>query len=221
MGEENLFDFNWQLDEAELAERGEIYDQGISGGLLRENRVALVVGTILRHTQQGQKSLLEIPLRCLVQSHPENRFDWFCLVVNFKANAQAAIQDLTPQEITGTEPTKHTVKYGGGLKFEVSSLKLEPSATYEVEDELLIYYPEITGVGIGTSVASWNFTALPGQDLLFDRPLRILLEVPADLGTLNARFTARGFVRSKSFLGRIPLLAQHEFTFMFTEETLI
>lgn len=213
MDAEKLFDFDWALDQAELQERGEIYDLDVSEGFLRENRVALTAGTILQHPIQGQKKLLEFPLRCLILPHPESRFDWFRLVVNLKANPGSVIKDLSPREVTGTEPVKQTVKYGGGLKFEVSSLKIGPTLSYEAGEEMMIYYPEIVGAGLDTAVASWNFTALPGKELLFDRPLLLLLEVPALTQQLRVKFTARGFLRRKSWLGKIPVLGQHEFTF--------
>jgi hypothetical protein len=218
-----LFTFDWQLDKAAQQERGDIYDGDISGLFLRENRVALVSEPIIHHPGPADKAMLELSLNCMVQPHPESQFDWFSLVVNFRENPGVIIKikDLTPREVKGTDPVKHTVKYGGGLTFEVGSVKLGPSATYETSNETLIYYPEVTGIGLNTSVATWNFSSATGAGVVIDRSLKLLLEVPTDLKQLRTRFIASGLVKRKSLLGKIPLLAQQEFTFDLFEDQAI
>lgn len=157
------------MDEPELFTREKLQILG------RENRLELAIGEAEKlNSEDGKLALLNLPLRLLVHAHPECRFKWVRLELDFSNYSGAKVEDLVPAEVK-SDPVKISTKYTGGLSFEVAKETIKPSAGVEYSKEYQIYFPEISGVGKLSRVATWSFMALPEQEMFHDRELKVLV----------------------------------------------
>lgn len=220
--EEELFDVPLELDEGGLGQRGGeaiIADERLRL-MMRENRLGLRKGaTRSLLLDGGATAATDIPLQCVAHAHPECRFRWVRLVIDFGPAAGALIRDLSPREVVGSEPVKIVTKHSGGLSFEVETFKLGPEFSVEKSTEHEVYFPEIVSSGVGFSAAYWNFQAPAEEDLHVDRALRLLVTYPAALPRLEAKFTLRARVALKGIAGLIPLVGRRQ-AFIESFETL-
>lgn len=218
MGEQNQFEllFNAPLDVDErsiqrMRRSGEsiIGDEQI--GLLRhENRIALAKGRtvlIVPRDAEDDDVYYDIRLKCVVQSHPECRFHWSRLKVDFTPTAGALIRDMVPREVRGESPVEIEAKVGVGLTFELLPKVLKADASAEYGRKRTVYYPEIVSSGIDFRMGFWDFLALGGEYLHTDRELRLLLRAPAE-APVYARFDLRAKVKLEGWGGLVPLLAR-------------
>lgn len=145
----------------------------------RSNRLELAINKVEKlNSEDGKLALLNLPLRILVHAHPECRFKWIKLELDFSSFPGAKVEDLVPMEVK-SEPVKISTKYSGGLSFEVDKVPIKPELGVEYNKEYQIYFPEISGVGKLSKVVSWSFQALPNQDMYHDRELKVLVSAAA------------------------------------------
>lgn len=208
---EPLFTASLDLDEAGL-ERG---DEAIIGDqvirlLLRENRIALAKGKSALVQPAGAEpgiSYYDVPLICVVHSHPECRFCWSRLVVDLSPTRGARICDMVPGEVEGDNPVELKTTFGGGLKFETVAKILNTELTGEYTTSRTVYYPKIVSSGPGFTRGYWDFLALSSDYLHANRELRLLISAPADVH-VQARFNLRAKVRLAGTTRLIPLLVR-------------
>jgi hypothetical protein len=209
---EILFDVPLELDEAGV-ERG---DKAIIGDemirlLLRENRIALAKGkTILVHLPEGSEPGMvyyNIPLVCVVHSHPECRFRWSRLAIDLSPTKGALIRDMVPREVRGDKPVELKTSIGVGMKFEIMPKVLSAEVTPAYTNSRTIYYPEIVSTGPGFTAGYWDFLALTSDYLHVNRELRLLISAQEGI-PIQARFRLRAKVRFAGVAGLIPLLVR-------------
>ncbi len=206
---ELLFDISLDLDEEglERSEEAIIGDRNIKL-LLRENRIALAKGkSIAVKTGDSSLNYYDIPLSCVVQSHPECRFRWARLMVDFSSTRRACIRDMSPREIRGDNPVELKTHVGAALKFQTVAKVLSTELKSEHTASRTVYYPEIISSGPGFTKGYWDFLAMTSDYLHADRELRILVSAPPG-EILLARFNLRAKVRLSGIAGLIPLLAR-------------
>jgi len=208
-----LFEAPLDIDEAGLERR----DEAIVGDkslrlLMRENRIALAMGQSSRtpKTRNGEAGVAhyDIPLMCVVHSHPECRFRWSRLIVDLSPTREARIRDMAPREVRGDRPVELKTTVGLGLKFETVAKTLGAEVKPTYERSRTVYYPEIVSSGPGFAKGYWDFLALTSDYLHANRELRMLISAPAKAPVL-ARFSLRAKVKLKGMPGMIPLLARH------------
>jgi hypothetical protein len=180
-------------------------------GLLRGEATGLLY-------DDGRRTLLDLPLRCMAHAHPECRFRYVRVVAEFAPPEGASdddlrIEDLSPHDVRGKEPVKITTKYSGKLSFEFQTLKLGPEVAAETSQETNVYFPEITSSGIGFGVAVWDFTAIEPAPLHVDRDLRILVSLPTPWTEFAIDFILEAQVRRQGWLGLIPLIGRKTASF--------
>lgn len=211
--EEELFDLPLELDAGGLEQRGGeaiVADERLTL-LTRENRLGLRKGRTTRLLlDDGATAALDLPLQCVAHAHPECRFRWVRMVVDFGPAEGALIRDMSPREVVGAEPMKIVTKHSGGLSFEVEKFKLGPEFSFEKSTEHEIYFPEITSSGVGFTAAYWNFQAPADEELHVDRALRLLVTHPAASHRLEAKFTLRARVAMKGMISLIPLVGRRQ-----------
>jgi len=208
-----LFDVSLSVDEAGV-ERGDeaiIGDQNVRL-LLRENRIALKKGKSTPvHPPDGadpELAYYDVPLICVVHSHPECRFCWSRLVVDFSKTNGAIIRDMVPREVRGDRPVEYKTTIGVGAKFEVASKILGAEVKPEYTSSRTVYYPEIVSSGVGFTSGQWDFLALGNEYLHANRELRLLVSARNRV-PMQARFTLRAKVKFTGAMGFIPLMARH------------
>ncbi|MEA5620650.1 hypothetical protein VB711_22820 [Cronbergia sp. UHCC 0137] len=206
-----LFDEPLVIDEGALEQRANediLIDQRIRL-LAQENRLGLSRGATKRELfDRRTKAILDIPFQVIAHAHPECRFHWVRLTIDFSSTTDAIIRDLSPREVLGSEPVKISTKHTGGLSFEVEQVKLSPQFKFEKSMEHQIYFPEITSSGAGFSSVQWNFQALSDRELHVDRELRILVSFPASVRRLEANFSLRSRISIKGWAGLIPVMGR-------------
>ena len=202
---EVLFERSFDVDDEASAELGG--EEVIIGDhdirlLLRENRIALAKGKS-SPVQSNDPGLAyyDVPLICVVMSHPECRFRWSRLIVDLGQTKEARIRDMSPREVRGDKPVQLTTSVGVGLKFELVESELTTT------ESRTVYYPEIVSAGPGFTKGYWDFLALTSDYLHANRELRLLVSAPVGV-PLQARFTLRAKVRYSGIAGKIPLLAR-------------
>jgi hypothetical protein len=207
-----LFEVSLAINEAELERSQEaiIGDENIRV-LMRENRIALSKGRTVSVTpQQDADPLLayyDVPLTCVIHSHPECRFHWARLVVDVSPTPGARVHDMVPLEIRGDKPVELKTTIGAGMKFEVASRVLSIEPKIDFTSSRSIYFPEIVSSGPTFDLAIWDFLAPPGTKLHANRELRLLLASPLH-SALLASFKLAAEVTLEGFAGKIPLLAR-------------
>jgi hypothetical protein len=176
--------------------------------LARENRIGIWRGETRRNSVDGGAgSVLDVPLRCVAHPHPDCRFRWVRLVVDFGTD-DSIIIDLSPREVRGVDPVKIVTQYSGGLSFEVERLNLGPEFSLERSSEQQVYFPDITSSGLGLSHAIWDFHAVGEAPLHVDRDLRLLVRVPISVDRMEVKFTLRASVAARGLTGLLPVLGR-------------
>jgi hypothetical protein len=209
-GFETLCDVPLELDEAAV-ERGEdviIGDADVR--LLHDNRIALAKGRTTRLSPTGAadgRAYYDVPLMCVVHSHPECRFRWARLVVDLAPTPEARIRDMSPREVRGDTPVEIETTVSLGLKFQLVEKGPGVDVSPEFTRKRTAYFPQIISSGVGFRKGYWDFLALADEYLHADRELRLLVEAPADR-PVDARFDLRAKVRLAGIAGLIPLLAR-------------
>jgi len=213
---EVLLDVALDVDEeADRAERGDetvIGDQRIRL-LLRENRIALAKGgtTVVQPGEGAEPGLAfyDVPLVCVVHSHPECRFRWSRLTIDLTPTNGATIRDMSPEEIRGDKPVELKTTIGVGVKFETKARVLSAEAKPEYTSSRTVYYPEIVSSGKKFSIGYWDFLALTSDYLHANRELRLLVSAPKG-EMVKARFNLRAKVGCPGIVGLIPLIGRRK-----------
>ena len=207
-----LFDVPLDLDEAGI-ESGRS-DEAIIGDetvrlMLRENRIALAKGktNVVNPLAGVDPSLAyyDIPLVCVIHSHPECRFRSSRLMVDLSPTKGTLIRDMVPREIKGDKPVELKTSVGLGLKFNVVSDVLSAEVKPEFATSRTVYYPEIVSSGTNFTKGYWDFLALTSDYLHVNRELRLLISAPKEV-PVQARFNLRAKVTFAGAMGLIPLL---------------
>jgi len=205
-----LLEMPLEIDEAGLEQRDEaiIGDKDIAL-LMRENRIALAKGeTTLVHDgsdAEADRVYYDVPLICVVHSHPECRFRWSRLIIDLSPTSDARIRDMAPREVRGDKPVELKTSVGISLRFETVARVLSAEIAPAHEKSRTVYYPDIVSSGAGFSRGYWDFLALTSDYLHANRELRLLVSAPAEK-LLLARFILRAKVRLQGIAGEIPLL---------------
>ncbi len=210
------FDFAMTLDESALEQRSEgealIADEQVRV-LAHENRLVLRREKTERSNLDDQTTALYMLLRCLAHPHPECRFQWVRVSLDFSANPNVRVSDLFPQRIDGTDPIKVTLTRSASLAMEFGTYKLGPAVGIERSTEQSIYYPGTIGSGINTSSALWDFQTQGEAPLYVDRDLHLVLAQPTMLVSVLVRVTLRAKVVAKGIAGIIPIVGRREVVF--------
>jgi hypothetical protein len=210
---QTFIDTEFDLDEDSLvAERDQtapdiIGDQDIRV-LLRENRIALASGSVTTvPTPDGEPALYDLPLSCVVHAHPRCTIEWSRLLVDLSPTDGARISDMSPREVSDTNPVELTTTVGVGLKFEILSKVVSAEVHPELTRKSTVYFPQIVSSGPGFVRGYWDFLSTNGRYLHVDRELRLLITAPRDQ-PVQARFQLRARVNVRGLAGVIPLLAR-------------
>jgi hypothetical protein len=213
---EILLDMPLDVDEAGVergVERGVeaiIGDQDIRL-ILRENRIALAKGkTILIQPPEDAEPGLayhDVPLICVVHSHPECRFRWARLMIDLSPTKGAKIRDMAPREVRGDKPVELKTSVSAGFKFETAAKVLSAEVKPEYTNSRTVYYPEIVSAGPNFTRGYWDFLALTSDYLHANRELRLLVSAQSGV-PVQARFNLRAKVKFAGAMGLIPLLAR-------------
>lgn len=208
-----LLESELDLDEAGLAgERGLGEAAAIIGDkdirLLRgENRIAVAKGPTTRIPAEGDTVGYDVPLTCVVHPDPRCRFQWSRLLVDLSPTPTAKIADMSPREVTETQPVEVTTSIGLGLSFNIVANVLAAEVAPQYQRKRTVYYPSIIASGTGFTRGYWDFLALGDDYLHADRDLRLLVAAPTE-APLYARFHLRAKVRMGGVPGLIPLIAR-------------
>jgi hypothetical protein len=210
-GFEMLFTASFDLatDRLERSEAA-IVDDRLVHLLRRENRIALAKGKTQRVTPADAEEGLayyDVPLLCVVHSHPECRFRWSRLAVDLTPTARALICDMVPRTVEGEGPVELETTIGVGLKFELVAKALKAEAEPSYKTKRTVYYPRIVSGGTGFTKGYWDFLALTTDYLHADRELRLLISAPQG-EPLAVRFRLSAKVAMAGLLGQIPLLTR-------------
>ncbi|MFF1926478.1 hypothetical protein ACFVW8_38685, partial [Streptomyces sp. NPDC058221] len=158
----------------------------------------------------------DIPLICVVQTHPESQVRWSRLVLNLSPTPGTTIADMSPVLVEGEVPQEIETTLGANLSFSVSGTPLGFEAGPQVVRRRTVYCPRITSSGIGLTTAYWDFRASGQEFLHVNEELRLLVRAPAGRPvdarvTLRARVLPRGvgrIVRMSGKLGRLDGLCR-------------
>jgi hypothetical protein len=208
------------LDIDEQTERASplVADQEIRV-LARANRLAIRCETpARRHHHASGTDVVDFPLRCVAQAHPECRFRWVRVTLDLSDTADASITDLSPRDEISEHPVKISTTYNGGLKFDIATLPVHPELSAERSTEQDVYFPKISVSGVDFSYAMWDFTAAGEEPLKVDRPLRLLATVSASAAEIPVRLTLRAAVAARGLPGRIPLIGRQTKTIPLTTQ---
>lgn len=211
------FDFTMTVDESALEQRSEgealIVDEQIRM-LAHENRLVLRRDKTERTPVDVETSALYMLLRCIAHPHPECRFQWVRISMDFSNNLNVKVREMFPERIDGTEPVKVSVKRSASLALEYGTYKLGPGVGIERSIEQSIYYPGTIGSGIKTSSAVWDFQAQGEAPLYVDRDLHLVLTQPITLENVRTKVTLRARVVAKGISGLIPIVGRREVAFV-------
>jgi hypothetical protein len=208
-------DVELDLDTDAIDERfaGEVVIDEDLTTLARQNVLSLWRSEPERVDLDDGTAAVEIALRCTAHPHPECRFRWVRLTVDFAATPDAQIADLSPRDEVATEPVKLTTTRKAALSFKIESVPLTPSAGYQRVSEQNVYLPSVTASGINLRRAIWTFSAAGESPLHVDRDLRLLLSVPAAASTIPVLMTLRAKVAVTGLMHIIPLLGSRSANF--------
>lgn len=202
------------LDEDALAERwdGEIVVDDRLRVLARENHLSLWRSDPDLVDLGDGTAALDLSLHCVAHAHPDCRFRWVRLTLDFADASGVQIADMSPRDEISTIPVTLRTTWSGGLSFEIESLPLAPEAQVERSREQNVYFPKLTASGIRFRSAVWDFTAVGEEPLHVDRDLRLLLSTPTPAATVPVTITLRGHVSVTGLPGTIPLLGRRTST---------
>ncbi|MER5432318.1 hypothetical protein [Streptomyces sp. NPDC002588] len=199
--------------EEDRDERGfEAVHEEVIRTMRRETRIGLARGTVqsLGTGEPGRRGY-DIPLICVVQTHPECTVRWSRLVLDLSVTAGARVEDMAPILVEGQEPVEIETTLGVGLSFDTVVAGLGAELTPQVTRRRTVYCPRITSSGIGFPAACWDFRASDQEFLHVNEELRLLASAPdgAPLKarvTLRARVVPRGFARVVGLTGKLGVL---------------
>ena len=165
------------------------------------------VSTIVQSPQDAHPDVIyyDIPLICIVHSHPECRFRWSRLMIDLSPTTEARIRDMSPREVWGDKPVELKTTIGIGLKFTTVANVVNAEMNPEYTNSRTVYYPEIVSSGPGFTKGYGDFLALSSEYLHANRELRLLISVPANIPT-HAHFNLRAKVTFPGIAKLIPLL---------------
>lgn len=101
---------------------------------------------------------------CVAHPHPQCRFKWVRLGLDFTVTDGAVIRDMSPREVVG-EPVEVTTKVGVGLKFEAVAKVLSAEIKPEVSSSRTVYYPKIRYRQARSYWRSWHDRGRDAQAL--------------------------------------------------------
>jgi hypothetical protein len=215
---ETLFEAPLDRDEAQLglgearrrAEAAIIGDRDFRL-FWRANRIALAKGRPTKveggADAEPGRDYWDVPLTCAIQSHPECRFRWSRLILDFTPTRDGLIRDMEPKEVVGDRPVEYKTTVGVGLKFEVLKKVLQVEPKMEYTTARTVYYPRIVAVGNSFRKGYWNFLAMGDEYLHVNKELRLLVSAPCGTPVV-ARFKLQAKVTLAGLPGEIPLLAR-------------
>lgn len=182
----------------------------------RSNHLAIRRGALSKQEiDYGRRAVWEVPLQCLVHPHPECRFRYLRLSVDFRQEMDGAdlrsvrIEDLSPQKVDGKDPVRIVTKRSGDLSFEFETIGMGGTASATMSQESQVYFPVVRGSKVIAGLAVWDFEPLPGAPLYVDRELRLLVSAPtAPPGGLHAEFRVETGVRIEGLRGMVPLIGR-------------
>lgn len=206
---EHWFDMTLKVDDA--ATRG-------AEGLVIDDRVKTIVGEsflslwrdepLWMDRESGGDWLIDLPLRCAAHAHPDSRFRWVHLRVDFSGTPGVVVVDLSPRDEVADHAVKVTTTYKGGVSFDIASVPLSPEVAVERTREQDVYFPTLRVSGIHLPHAIWTFEAHGEQPLHVDRALRLLLTAEPGTRDITALFTLRAKVAVDGLLSLVPLLGR-------------
>lgn len=98
--------------------------------LRRETRIGLARGTVTPvEADDPATQVYDIPLMCVVQTHPECAVRWSRLVLDLSPTPGATIVDMAPALVEGTTPMEIETTLGADLGFDVVGSVLTAQAT--------------------------------------------------------------------------------------------
>jgi hypothetical protein len=203
-----LVDAELDLDrEAMSAERGDIIDDKDVSLWRHKNRIAVAKGTATHMVAEDGTIGYDVPLTCVVHSHPRCRFEWSRVIIDLSPTPNARITDMVPRQVIDGPPVEYTTTVGLGLKFNVIANVLGADATAQRTQKSTVYYPQIVASGAGFTRGYWDFLALGERYLHADRELRLLIAVPEAV-PVYSRLQLRARVKFAGPLGVVPFLAR-------------
>ncbi len=184
-------------------------DEATVSLLRRETRIGLARGEVTA-VDTGDPAVqgYDIPLICVVQTHPECTVRWSRLVIDLSPSPGATIADMSPTLVEGEEPIEIETSLGAGLSFSAAGAALGADLTPQLIRRRTVYCPRITSSGVGFSTAYWDFHASDREFLHVNEELRLLVRAPAAVAvdavvTMRARVLPRGLGRVVRFSGKL------------------
>ncbi|MEV7416248.1 hypothetical protein [Streptomyces sp. NPDC089919] len=193
--------------EDEESDRGyERIDEATVSLLRRETRIGLARGPVT-----AVDGGYDIPLMCVVQTHPESSVRWTRLVLDLSPTPGATVADMSPVLVEGGTPVEIETSLGAGLGFSVAGTPLGAEVTPQVLRRRTVYCPRITSSGIGFATAYWDFRASDREFLHVNEELRLLVQAPPATPvqatvTLRTRIRPRGLARALRLSGKLATL---------------
>ncbi|MDG4823964.1 hypothetical protein O7635_19070 [Asanoa sp. WMMD1127] len=203
-------DVDLDLDDDALEERwdGQIVADERLRVLARENRLSLWRSDPERVDVGDGTSAVSLGLRCVAHAHPDCRFRWVRVNVDFSAAGGVQVADMSPRDEIASTPVKLTTRWSGGLSFEIASIPVGPESSVERIREQDVFLPRVTASGPSLRYALWDFTAVGQEPLHVDRDLRLLLAVPTTADAVPVAITLRGNVSAYGVAGAVPLVGR-------------
>ncbi|WP_329031247.1 hypothetical protein OIE71_00090 [Streptomyces sp. NBC_01725] len=177
--------------------------------LRRETRIGLARGTVTPvEADDPATQVYDIPLMCVVQTHPECAVRWSRLVLDLSPTPGATIVDMAPALVEGTTPMEIETTLGADLGFDVVGSVLTAQATPQILRRRTVYCPRITSSGVGFATAYWDFRASDQEFLHVNEELRLLVRAPVGTPvdaavTLRTRVVPRGLGRVLRLSGKV------------------
>ncbi|MFD7026464.1 hypothetical protein ACFWAR_00270 [Streptomyces sp. NPDC059917] len=170
--------------------------------LRRETRIGLARGPVRRvEAAPPGRSGYDVPLICVIQTHPESDVRWSRLVVDLSASQGAVVADMAPGLVEGEHPVEIETTLGAGLTFQMASSLIGAELAPQITRRRTVYCPRITSSGIGFTTAYWDFRASDQAFLHVNEELRLLVDAPAGV-PVDAKVTMRVRVMPRG-LGRV------------------
>ncbi|MCI3934429.1 hypothetical protein [Streptomyces sp. AN091965] len=177
--------------------------------LRRETRIGLARGAVRRvpGTEPGRTGY-DIPLICVVQTHPETDVRWSRLVIDLSLSPGVVVADMSPALVDGESPVELETTLGAGLSFSVAASGLGAQLSPQVTRRKTVYCPRITSSGVGFTTAYWDFRTSDRAFLHVNEELRLLVSAPENTPveasvTLRARIVPKGLGRVLRLTGKL------------------
>lgn len=184
-------------------------DEATVSLLRRETRIGLARGQVTA-VDTGEPGIqgYDIPLICVVQTHPECTVRWSRLVLDLSPSPGATVADMSPTLVEGEEPIEIETTLGASLSFSAAGAALGTDLTPQLMRRRTVYCPRITSSGIGFTTAYWDFHASDREFLHVNEELRLLVRAPAGSAvdavvTMRTRVVPRGLGRIVRISGKL------------------